>query len=206
MRFKTVLRVGAVAAALGSSFVFAHGASASVTCTNTPINAQAITGTLIVPAGVWCQLNNSSVTGGVSVAATGKLTAIGSSIGGAVTGNGAELVLENSSAASYSATKPVSEFAGATSGLICGSTVGSVLYTGAPTATKSFVLGGNSCTNFGLPTTNTIHGSVSVTNNQLPAEIFNNTIDGTLGCSGNVPAPTGGGNSASSKTGQCSAF
>jgi uncharacterized repeat protein (TIGR03803 family) len=53
---------------------------------------------------------------------------------------------------------------------------------------------------------NTIGGNLQVNSNTGLVQIFNNSIRSNLQCSGNNPAPTGAGNTARNKQGQCSSF
>jgi hypothetical protein len=57
----------------------------------------------------------------------------------------------------------------------------------------------------GIVRANSIDRNVTVSDNPSPTpfDISNNTIGGTLACFGNAASPTGGGNSAKQKLGQC---
>ena len=52
-------------------------------------------------------------------------------------------------------------------------------------------------------TDNSIGGNLQAFQNTGGVAISNNVVDGNLQCKANVPAPTGGGNQASSKEDQC---
>jgi hypothetical protein len=52
---------------------------------------------------------------------------------------------------------------------------------------------------------NTVSGNLQDQDNTGPSQVFNNSIGKNLLCQGNSSI-TGGGNSAKSKQGQCSAF
>lgn len=52
---------------------------------------------------------------------------------------------------------------------------------------------------------NTVGGNLTDQNNTAATQVFTNVITGQLQCSGNSSI-TGGGNTASSKKGQCAAF
>jgi hypothetical protein len=54
--------------------------------------------------------------------------------------------------------------------------------------------------------TNTIAGSMTFSNNTGASDISNNHIQGSLKCKGNSPPPTGTGNTAQAKSGQCAAL
>jgi hypothetical protein len=54
---------------------------------------------------------------------------------------------------------------------------------------------------------NTVSGNLRIDNNTSSTAVFSNNVNGNLQCSGNNPSLiTGGGNTANSKRGQCSAF
>ena len=52
---------------------------------------------------------------------------------------------------------------------------------------------------------NSVSGNFSIANNTAPTQVYNNTVDKNLSCSGNTSI-TGGGDSAGTKKGQCAAF
>lgn len=52
-------------------------------------------------------------------------------------------------------------------------------------------------------TRNTVGGNLQAFKNMGGVQIDRNRIDGNLQCKENIPAPTGGGNQASSKEDQC---
>ena len=60
-------------------------------------------------------------------------------------------------------------------------------------------------TNSVVASYNTVNGNLQIQNNTSSSQVFGNTIKGNLQCNGNSTI-TGGGNTAPSKQGQCSAF
>lgn len=58
----------------------------------------------------------------------------------------------------------------------------------------------------GLLGFNAVNGDLAVRSGRAPMAIRSNAVRGALDCSGNVLAPTGGGNLAGSKLGQCAAL
>ena len=180
-------------------------------CKNQTLGTITITGNLIVPAGAFCDINGTIVTGDatvnqnagllmdvgahiygtVTVAHGGQFAAFGSStVGGDVLCNQCRVADLHSSTVGGNLTDD-----GLTQGaLISGSTIGGTLQ-----ISNSFALRKS---NFRI-TINSIGGNLEFNDNKGASNISTNTIVGTLDCSGNVPAPTGSGNTAATKSGQC---
>ena len=159
-----------------------------------------------VPSGARCTLLNSVVNGDVTVQAGSAFLASNTQIAGQLSAYRATVQLSRTTVGgSVSHVQPVdfpiSENNFLTKAVLCGSTVnGDYSVQGAPSFGRIF-LGGSSC---GTAGNNTVRGSLVDSNNQATSnEVAGNSIGGYLVCQGNSPAPTGGGNTAPVKIGQC---
>lgn len=163
-------------------------------------------GGIVVPAGQRCNLIRSTVQGNAFVGRGGALIAVDSTITGNLQAEGAAVQLFRSSVGNnVTSIRPTTFPTGPNSFLVklsmCGSTVsGSVSITDAVGGGPMSV-GGITCANTGGG--NSIGGSLLYRNNAASGHrIGDNRVD-LLICSGNTPSPTGSGNIARLKTGQC---
>jgi hypothetical protein len=180
-------------------------ASSALTCTGSH------TGTfsnVIVSAGGRCDLNSATVEGDVIVQPGGALRASDSTIAGSIYASDATVQLIRSSAGNVNALRPVRFPVTATSFLIrvfvCGSTIRGSVSVSDGASPGGIAIGGDPCRNFGGG--NAIAGTLVDRNNATTTDSFHIVSDnhaGAIYCSGNSPAPTGSGNVASVKAGQC---
>jgi hypothetical protein len=189
--------------------------SAGETMCTTTLGPVTVRGNLVVPAGAFCRLNGTHVTGNVTVESGSHLgTPAGPTIDGNVDiepGGDAVLRLATVVRGNYrcnqcnfadlhdSTVRGNYQDNGLTEGVFLdGSTIGGNL------EIRNSLGGG-----FGFD----VHGN-SVGGNFLfegnsgdpSSDISTNTIKGNLECQGNTPPPTGAGNSAKQKLGQCAAL
>ena len=207
-------RIIVAAAFAVGGFIIAAPAHAGTTCTNT-YTGGTLAGPLTVPAGAFCLLNGVNVTGGGATVQPGGSLRTFANLGvrthfaGGVNSTAAYIALHDTDVdGSVNDVRPTTNGVNPYSGAICRSSVkGALSVVNAPAGSLPFVVGssavdGNCLSNSG----NAVTGGGSISNNQASIEVADNTFGGTLACSGNNPAPTGSGNTASSKTGQCSAL
>ncbi|MCA1843854.1 MAG: hypothetical protein LC792_11865 [Actinobacteria bacterium] len=162
-----------------------------------------------VPSGARCTMLNSVVNGDVTVQAGSAFLASSTRIVGQLSAYQATVQLTRTTVGGsvnhvQPVDFPVSESSFLVKAVLCGSTVnGDYSVQGAPSFGRIF-LGGSSCGSAGG---NTVRGSLVDSNNQSSSnEVAANSIGGYLVCQGNSPAPTGGGNTAPVKVGQCAAL
>ncbi|MBV8162563.1 MAG: hypothetical protein JO265_16720 [Acidimicrobiia bacterium] len=213
----TALIFGVVTA--GATVALGTGAAWATTTCNGTVGPPTIMNTTIydsvfVPSGGFCLLQNVKVYGGVTASPGSELDVQNSVVYGNVSGQGGLVQVYGPGTSqvygSVSATSPQTENGNGGSFALCGTKVGGgVSVTGIPTPTSNgYPVGGMTpritCVGFGGG--NQISGTVNISNNNAAGDISNNTISGSLNCSGNVPPPTGGSNTAPSKTGQCAGF
>jgi hexosaminidase len=200
----------AVALAVGG-LVIAAPAHAGTTCTTT-YTGGTLPGPLTVPAGAFCVLNGVDVTGGATVQPGGSLRtfingATRTHFAAGVNATGAYIGLHDTDVnGSISDVRPTTNGVNPFSGGVCRTSIkGSLSVTGAVSGSLPMSIGSNPGDGFCLPNSgNTVTGGGLISNNQASINLADNTFGGTLACSGNSPAPTGSGNTAASKTGQCS--
>jgi hypothetical protein len=141
---------------------------------------------IFVPDGATCVLDRTRAKGNVVVGTGATLLANGVSINGNLQGEGAaSITVQNRSTFGGS----VQLVKGNTSSIIAARIGGDILFDeniGAMTASG-----------------NTVGGNLQAFKNMGGVQIVRNRIDGNLQCKENIPAPTGGGNQASSKEDQC---
>jgi FG-GAP-like repeat/Bacterial Ig-like domain (group 3)/FG-GAP repeat len=137
-------------------------------------------------------LTDATVNGGVTNN-SGDLTLTGASVNGSVTVNGGVIAI--GAGTSIHGNVTISGLSGSSS--VCGAAMTGTVTVGPNTAPLVF---GNppSCAG------NSIKGGITFNGNSSVA-VFANTMSGTLACTGNTSI-TGGGNTANSKTGQCTTF
>jgi len=194
-----------------------------------------VSGNLSVQPGQNVTFTNGSISGNVTLSG-GTLTLNNSTVGGNLTMSSGSLTLGGNSTVSGNVLIQGGSFSigpatiranlqitniprGATPGVVCGAIVsGNVQFQGNAIPGQ---VGPASC-----PGVNIISGSLQITNNTAPlqiyknavggnlqvqsntgsAQVFQNTVQGVLQCSGNSSPFTGGRNTAASKQGQCANF
>jgi hypothetical protein len=210
-------RVGALAAAavLATGGLAGSTATAAAAATSCPpvLANKTIYGDVFVPPGVYCGIFNTIVFGNVT-ASRGSILDIGA--GSYVSGNvvgleGSDLSFYGGAAVGQNVTARQPAPLNQAPFYMCNASVfGSVSITGGSNNKPSpfpITIGGPICAAFGDQTGNSIRQSLTLSNHQGPSQIYNNAIGGRLSCSGNSPAPTGGGNAATGgKYGQCSSL
>ena len=154
-----------------------------------------VTGSVIVPPGATCSFSGGTIRGAVIVQAGARFTASNSlAVFGAILAQGAASV----SIDQVKANGPIRlmNVTGASS--VCRSSASDIIAmfnSGAVTIGAPACAGGN-----------TLAGSLQAQLNAGALKISNNKMNGPLLCLGNSPAPTGSGNAASVKLGQCAAL
>lgn len=183
------------------------------------LNQVTINGNLHVSAGAFADLSFAKVTGSVTVDTGGEVEIHSSHIQGSVTASGSSFLDVYSSVVDHDLTSNPSNFGVA---MICGTSVGGN-FTDSASADTTFPstigdprgpipcagnrVGGNLTLSGNAEQIivhgNNVAGSIIVTNNSSTAafDIRSNNA-GSLACSGNAVAPTGGGNKGT-KSGQC---
>src|SRR5579862_2158048 len=166
-----------------------------------------LNGNFTVPTGAPCTLTDTTITGNVMLGQGATLTLNGGSVAGNVQGQGASgLTLTPDSSGNGTHVGGNVQIQGATGNpnVICGATIGGnlqVLNGSAP----AWIGKVGSC-----GSGNTVNGNALVLNNRVSgqpaAAIVGNTMHGILLCQNNSLAPTGSGNTAAVKLGQCSGF
>jgi hypothetical protein len=211
-----------VAASLAVSPLRVAAKGGDYHCNNQTLTAMTISGNLVVPSGAFCDLVGSTVTGNATVEPTGAATLqsnagllldSASSIGGDVQ------VQKNGQFAEYNG----SSVGGDVQCNQCGvadaqdSSIGGSLHDNG-ISQGAFILndsiGGDLQIDHGVTVsggpfdiqTNTIGGNLMFNHNTGTSTITNNHISKTLACDGNQPPPTGGGNTAAQKKGQCASL
>lgn len=145
---------------------------------------------IVVPDGSACTLNGTIVLGNVDVGTGSRLTARGVDVGGNIFAEGAAAVtVQNRNATRSMVDGNIQIKQGGTARVI------------------SAIIGGDLQLeqNTGLVTAsrNTVGGNLQVFTNTGGVMLTSNTIEEALQCTGNDPAPTGSGNTASIKQDQC---
>ncbi len=185
-----------------------------------PLGPVTISGNLIVPSGALCELNGTHVTGNAVVKSgppePSEPTAL-SSHGATIDGN--VKVEQNAQFAAFSKTTvggnlhcAQCEVADLHESTLNGNLVDNAVSEGA--FIQNSQIGGNLQIHRGTDffgtgfhiDMNTIAGNMGFDQNNGTSEILNNHIQGNLRCHGNTPPPTGAGNTAKSKGGQCEAL
>ena len=142
---------------------------------------------VIVPTGASCTLENVTVTGNVFVSPLATLTTRGVNVGGSIQADGHKRV---TIAANSRITGDVQIKQGGSARVVT-ARVGGTLEVESNTGTH-------------LLSRNTVSGDMKVNQNTgVSTTVQYNRINGNLQCQDNLPAPTGTGNTASLKEGQC---
>lgn len=200
-----------------SSLTPASASAADQTCNNQTLGATTVVGNLVVPAGAFCDLNGTHVTGNATAKAgppepsnpTG-LSANGAKIDGNVeVQQNAQFTAFNGSTIGSNVHCNHCEVADVQASTVMGNLEDNAVSEGA--FITSSHIGGNLQihngtdffgTGFHLDG-NTIGGNLAFNQNTGSSEISGNMITGNLQCEKNMPPPTGGANSAKQKQGQC---
>jgi HYR domain/Putative Ig domain len=157
-----------------------------------------VSGNVTVAPGGSFQLNGANTIGNVHLHGGGNLLLNGATVGGNVqiTGGGTFTIGPGTVINGNLQIQNIP--LGGGHNQICGATIrGDLHLHNNGTAVD---IGANGCGG------NFIGGNLQVQNNSAAVDIFGNTIGGNLQCGKNSPPPSGGGNSAMAKQGQCSGF
>jgi hypothetical protein len=166
---------------------------------------------LNVPAGQQCTLRGGTVVGNVTVQPGSAFVANSATINGSVNAQGAAVQLVRTTVTGSLVSTAPQNFQVPNDGslkkvFVCGSTInGNVAVQNAPSF-GSIEFGGPNCATSGGG--NTIGGNLTDVNNvATPNHIISgNQIGNVLYCAGDSAAPTGSGNSARLKAGQCASL
>lgn len=189
-------------------------AAESTVCIDTIENV--VVGDVTVPYNESCTLRNVIVNGSV----TAELDALGVTLSGAVVTGGVavesrRLDVRRTVVAGGIAAGEASDGVSVTSSLVGGDSrfvniATGLTLGGTDSAGAGNVFGGDLEVTqpFGssLLGFNAVRGDLVVRDAWAPTVIRRNAVRGALDCSGNAPAPTGSGNLASAKLGQCAAL
>jgi hypothetical protein len=187
----------------------------TVECKNQTFGAVRIDANIRVPAGAFCDLNGTHVTGHATVSPgqdlnpAGLALDLGAVIDGSVkVSHNAEFVAFNSSAVGGDVLCNRCHFADVHDSTVHGDLISNGLTQGAFEQNSQFrgnlVIRNSSDGGFGFTiSSNTVGDNLSFNNNTGASSITNNTVGERLECNGNTPPPVGGGNTAQQKTGQC---
>lgn len=184
----TMVSAGMIAAAAGVSVSVPAAMADDRVCRGT-IGA-ATTDNVIVPQGATCNLNGTKIEGNVEVKSNAKLFAKGVRVDGNIQSEGFSVVQVSQRS-----------FVGGDIQLDKGRSGGNA-FIGGSTIDGNLQLK----TNYGKITAqnNTIRGDLQAESNRGGLVFKSNRISENFQCKQNNPAPTGGGNSAGDKEGQCS--
>jgi len=152
------------------------------------VGAVTIVGNLLVPDDATCTLNGTQVQGSIVVKSRATLLATGITVTGGIQGEGPRNVVVRESTIGNSVSVRKAE-PGGTVELTTSSITGDVQL---EDNRGSITISGNEIT-----------GSVQANKNTGGLEITGNRIGNGLQCQDNTPPPTGGGNVAKQKQGQC---
>lgn len=167
---------------------------------------------LNVPSGQLCSLRGGSVIGNVTVQSGAALVASSATIRGSINAQGATVQLLRTSVGGNFVSSAPANYQVPNDGslkkvFVCGSDVGGDVAVSNAPGFGSIEFGGPSCVNNGGG--NTMHSNMTDINNKTTSAnhiVANNQIENDLYCSANTPAPTGSGNSARVKAGQCASL
>jgi hypothetical protein len=211
-RFVPALAAGASGPAGPPRFLFPFappwlpGPGGSVSCTGAMTFA-AVRSDVHVTRGSSCSITDSTINGNVTVDPGGSLTLQGVTVGNDIHSHGSVVSIGPDSAGSPTIVGHDVEIANGVAGpanVLCGAQIGNNL--DVHDNRNETVIGvSGACT-----TGNSVGNDTNVYNNRVTggpsAVIAGNTVSHNLLCILNTPAPTGGGNTAAHKTGQCAAF
>jgi hypothetical protein len=180
MKKATLITTGMLAAL----FATAPAMAEETPCTGT-IGAVALDN-IFVPDGATCTLNRTRANGSVVVGTGSTLVATGVSINGNIQAEGARsVVVQGSSTVGGS----IQHVQGGSARIDRVRVNGDILFD----ANRGLVSASN----------NNVGGNLQAFQNLGGVTLTNNFMKGNLQCKENIPAPTGGGNRASSKEDQC---
>ncbi len=210
MRMRWLKKVFCAALALSAVFSLAASARAQTTCsgtqaTNVPYN-------LLVPKGVTCTLDGITVTGSVTVEPGGCLivgqASAPATVGGNIIASDAACVsigFGSSVGGNVTALGTTGNPSGYKFNFLCNSLIGGSLSIESSTSRANWCIGytGSPCA---CAAGNNIIGNLTFDNNKGAINnISDNTIGSNLTCLNNT-SPSGSGNTASRKLGQCAGF
>lgn len=199
-----------------AAIVLAPAASATTACNGTITTN--VNDSVTVAAGADCAVFGATVTGSIVVQPGGSLILVGAQVNQNVVANAARFIAIGdcgefggcpgtkatvvTGSVSVTGTTSVPGFP--TTNVICDGT--QILGSLSLSANKAPFKVGTGADCFYTPGS-AVFGSMAVTGNSAAVTLTQVSIKNTLSCSGNTPAPTdGGGNTATTKVGQCSAF
>lgn len=188
MRATSVFLACALCLALGALAIFAQQAQAGERVCRGTIGAATLDD-VKVPSGATCKLNGTTVKGNVKVYGGAKLYASGVRVNGDVQGEGFKVVVvKERSRVGGNVQLKQGRSGGA--GRVVGSRVDGDLQYEENRARM-------------IARSSTVLGNLQVFKNTGGAVLKSNRVAENLQCGQNRPAPTGGGNQAGSKEGQC---
>lgn len=161
---------------------------ADTTCINQSLGAITVEN-LIVPDNRRCTLTNTIVQGNINVGTLANLTANTVRVEGSIQAEGAKKVIVRTNS---HVNGDIQLKAGQTASVLSTTIGGTLLFDSNTRAVRANL--------------NTISGDLQAFQNTGGVTITRNTMNGNLQCKENTPAPTGFGNSASSKEDQCASF
>lgn len=203
------------------------GGRSTVQCNNQTFGATVIDANIVVPAGAFCDLSGTHVTGSARVMASGDPNNPAGLLEDVSTDGSVRAVIDGDVRVDHNGQ--FAAFHGSTVGgnVTCttceaadvqGSTVnGNLVDVGLSQGAflENAHIGGNLLIHHSSDggsgftiTGNTVGGDLTFNNNTsvniiVGSNISNNSIVGGLACRDNTPAPTGSGNTAKTKSGQC---
>jgi hypothetical protein len=199
---------------IGGVVVQPPAAQAATTCTNVPISGT-VSGNLVVPGGIRCELQpGSKVTGKVTVEPGGRLFANGARINGEVFGTDSDIeIIQGSSVGGKVTSINPEELTVGNGGVICRSTIGgsvTIRDGDAPSGGSDRFLIHNNATDCPGGVDTKIGGAVVITNNQARVQLDSTIVGGSLTCNNNSPNPDGANNTIAgsiiSSSGECAGF
>jgi hypothetical protein len=189
----------------------ARADGSAVRCKNQTLNTgTVVTGNIEVPSGAFCDLNGAHVTGSATVESKGGLALdVGAMIDGNVTieRNG-QFAARGSSVIGGDVKCHACAVADLNSSTVNGGLVDNGLTQGVLISNShvggSLLILGSRDAGFGFSISSTSVGSdLKFDKNKGTSTISGNTITNSLVCNGNRPPPSGSGNTAATKSGQC---
>lgn len=188
----------------------------ATTCVGTHVG-ETFTGDVVVPSGQRCTLRGSTVNGNLTASAGSFLLVTGSTVTGNVVADGAAVQTNGAAGpvriggnvsithAKEFQTSPTSF---AVQVVLCATDIGGSLVVEGASGRGPIGVGGPFCTGaIGGP--NHIGGTFLLDQNAPvggPIDVSGNTVGSALACFANTPAPSGSGNTAAAKLGQCASL
>jgi hypothetical protein len=186
-----------------------------VECKNQTFGAVRIDASIRVPAGAFCDLNGTHVTGHVTVSVSQDLNPAGLALdlgavidGGVYVSHNAEFVAFNSSSVGGDVLCNQCHFADVHGSTVKGDLISTGLTQGAFEENShiggDLVIRNSTDGGFGFRITSNVVGeNLSFDKNTGASTVANNKVGERLECNGNTPPRVGGGNTAQQKSGQC---